>query len=144
MRCWGIRERPTNQQQKAKLEKKMYNTLFVRPNIAKPMLHAVLLLRTEKYLGLRLADPQLRDQTFSCQAEFLMKMSPKKLHATFQGFAMLGHSLNVRPTNNKCLFLKNKCTILCSSSPNIAKPVLHAVLLLRTESIYGFACLTHN
>ena len=29
-------ERQTNQQQKAKLEKQMYNTLTVRPNIVKP------------------------------------------------------------------------------------------------------------
>ena len=35
---------------------------------------------------------------------------------------MLGHSLNVRPTNNKCLFLKNKCTILCSSAPILQNP----------------------
>ena len=31
-------ERQTNQQQKAKLEKQMYNTLTVRPNIVKPLL----------------------------------------------------------------------------------------------------------
>ena len=34
-------ERQTNQQQKAKLEKQMYNTLTVRPNIVKPLLPAV-------------------------------------------------------------------------------------------------------
>ena len=38
LRCWGINERQTNQQQKAKLEKQMYNTLTVRPNIVKPLL----------------------------------------------------------------------------------------------------------
>ena len=38
-------ERQTNQQQKAKLEKQMYNTLFVSPNIAKPMLCVRLLSR---------------------------------------------------------------------------------------------------
>ena len=38
LRCWGIIERQTNQQQKAKLEKQMYNTLTVRPNIVKPLL----------------------------------------------------------------------------------------------------------
>ena len=37
LRCWGIIERQTNQQQKAKLEKQMYNTLTVRPNIVKPL-----------------------------------------------------------------------------------------------------------
>ena len=36
-RCWGIIERQPNQQQKAKLEKKMYNTLTVSPNIIKPL-----------------------------------------------------------------------------------------------------------
>ena len=41
LRCWGINERQTNQQQKAKLEKQMYNTLTVRPNIVKPLLAAV-------------------------------------------------------------------------------------------------------
>jgi len=41
-RCWGILERQTNHQQKAKLEKKMYTTLFVSPKIAKPMLAAVM------------------------------------------------------------------------------------------------------
>jgi len=30
-------ERQTNQQQKALLEKQMYRTLFVRPNVAKPL-----------------------------------------------------------------------------------------------------------
>ena len=34
-------ERQTNQQQMPFFEKQMYNTLFVRPNIAKPMLAAV-------------------------------------------------------------------------------------------------------
>ena len=34
----GFIERQTNQQQKAKLEKQMYNTLTVRPNIVKPLL----------------------------------------------------------------------------------------------------------
>ena len=38
LRCWGISERQTNQQQKAKLEKQMYTTLTVRPNIVKPLL----------------------------------------------------------------------------------------------------------
>ena len=38
LRCWGINERQTNQQQKALLEKQMYNTLTVRPNIVKPLL----------------------------------------------------------------------------------------------------------
>ena len=38
LRCWGIIERQTNQQQKAKLEKQMYTTLTVRPNIVKPLL----------------------------------------------------------------------------------------------------------
>ena len=38
LRCWGISERQTNQQQKVKLKKQMYNTLTVRPNIVKPML----------------------------------------------------------------------------------------------------------
>ena len=33
-------ERQTNQQQMPFFEKQMYNTLFVRPNIAKPMLYA--------------------------------------------------------------------------------------------------------
>ena len=32
-------ERQTNQQQKAKLEKQMYRTLTVRPNIVKPLLN---------------------------------------------------------------------------------------------------------
>ena len=54
LRCWGIIERQTNQQQKAKLEKQMYNTLTVCPNIAKPMLAAVLLLRTVKAYGFAL------------------------------------------------------------------------------------------
>ena len=44
LRYWGINERQTNQQQKAKLEKQMYNTLTVRPNIVKPMLPAVISL----------------------------------------------------------------------------------------------------
>ena len=38
LRCWGINERQTNQQQKAKLKKQMYNTLTVCPNIVKPLL----------------------------------------------------------------------------------------------------------
>ena len=38
LRCWGISERQTNQQQKAKLEKQMYRTLTVSPNIVKPLL----------------------------------------------------------------------------------------------------------
>ena len=37
LRCWGISERQTNQQQKALLEKQMYRTLLVRPNVAKPL-----------------------------------------------------------------------------------------------------------
>jgi len=40
LRCWGIIERQTNQQQKAKLEKQMYKTLTVSPNIAKPNVQA--------------------------------------------------------------------------------------------------------
>ena len=39
LRCWGINERQTNQQQKAKLEKQMYTTLTVSPNIVKPLLN---------------------------------------------------------------------------------------------------------
>ena len=39
LRCWGISERQTNQQQKAKLEKQMYTTLTVSPNIVKPLLN---------------------------------------------------------------------------------------------------------
>ena len=38
LRCWGINERQTNQQQKALLEKQMYTTLTVSPNIVKPLL----------------------------------------------------------------------------------------------------------
>ena len=39
LRCWGISERQTNQQQKAFLEKQMYTTLTVSPNIVKPLLN---------------------------------------------------------------------------------------------------------
>ena len=42
LRCWGISERQTNQQQKALLEKQTYNTLTVCPNIVKPLLAAAI------------------------------------------------------------------------------------------------------
>ena len=80
-RCGGIIERLTNPQQKAFYKKQMYKTLFVCPHGAKPMLHAVLLLRTEKFLRLRLPDPQEKDQKSSCQSEYNIKKN------TFQKIA---------------------------------------------------------